>query len=95
MESKIITQELKEKFNLNFVVIYRNRYWGLDFNKKGIKEISFDEAYGSDFFDWDNNICLADDNLKQRYDKEREENGCGWIGKIVAMAFKGHPLLEH
>ena len=77
--------KIKEKYEKNFVVIYRGRYWGLNFDKKEIKEITFDEAYGSSFFDWDHNICLGKENLKERYMKERGETGCSWIGKIVSM----------
>lgn len=76
----------KTKYETQFVIIFRNRYFGIDFKRKKIKEISFDEAYGRSFFDWDNNICIASDWCKEQYDKARDKSGCGWIGKVVYLA---------
>ena len=72
-----VTQELKQKFEKDFVIIYRGRYFGLSFKDKEIREVTFEDAYGCSFFDWDNNICIASDYLKQRYKEARGEDGCG------------------
>lgn len=85
--------KLCEKFEKDLVVIYRGRYWGLNFDKKEVQEIDFEEANGCDFFDWDNGIMMASDNLKQRYKKARGKDENGFMGRIVAIAWKGHPLL--
>ncbi len=78
---EMITQEQKIKFEKDFVIIYKGRYWGINFKEKQIKEITFDEGFGNDFFDWDKNICLASGWCKEQY-----KDGYEWIGKIVAMA---------
>ena len=69
--------EKKEKFETQFVIIWRGRYFGLDFSNRIIKEISFDEAFGSSFFDWDKNICISSDWCKEQYELARGEDGCG------------------
>ena len=46
-----ITKEVKEKFENQFVIIYRGKHFGCDFDKRIIKEITFEEAFGSSFFD--------------------------------------------
>ena len=85
---KDIIEELKEKFDKDFVVIQRGRYFGIAFNTKEIKEITFDEAFGCSFFDWDSMICIASENNKQRYDEMRGEDGCGF-GKICQICYQG------
>ena len=69
--------ELKEKFKTQFVIIWKNHYFGCDFENRIIKEITFEEAYGSSFFDWTNNICIASDETKRLYDEARGKDGCG------------------
>jgi len=77
MKNKILTQELKEKFKTQFVIIYREHYFVCDFENRIIKEITFEEACGSSFFDWTNNICIASDYAKQMYELARGKDGCG------------------
>lgn len=91
---KTQTTDLKEKFEKDMVIIYKFRYWGINFGKKKIQEITFDEAFGCDFFDWDTNIMIASEWCKRMYEEQRGVGcGRGWMGKIVAMAWEGHPLL--
>ncbi len=71
------TLEQREKFEAQFVIVSQGRYFALDFDCKEIREIKFEEAFGCSFFDWDNNICIASEYLKQRYEDARGEDGCG------------------
>ena len=72
---------------IDMVVCYKNRYFGIDFSKQAVKEITFDEAYGKDFFDWDNMICMANESNKERYDTMRGKDGLGF-GMICQMVRK-------
>ena len=78
---------MKEKFNQHFVVIYKQRYFAIDFDDRKIKEITFEEAYGCGFFDWDNNICIATDYQKKKYDEMRGKDGTGF-GEICKIVYK-------
>jgi len=69
---------------INMVVMHKGRYFGIDFSERNVKEVSFEEAYGSDFFDWDNMICMASEENKERYDEMRGKDGCGF-GMICKM----------
>jgi len=72
----MLNKELIKKIDM--VIIYKNRYFGIDFEKKIVEEITFDEAFGKDFFDWDNNICLASEANGQKYDMMRGKDGLGF-----------------
>ena len=74
MENKILTEE---KFKTQFVIIWKGHYFGCDFKNRIIKEIDFEEAFGSSFFDWSNNICIGSDWAKEQYMLARGEDGCG------------------
>jgi len=70
-------KELKRKFKTQFVIIWRNHLFSCDFENRIIKEITSEEACGSSFFDWDNNICIASDEFKRLYNEARGKDGCG------------------
>jgi len=72
------------KMNINMVIVYKKRYFGIDFDLKRVNEISFKEAFGKDFFDWDINFCSANEENKIRYMEMRGQDGCGFgmIAKI-------------
>lgn len=71
---------------IDMVVIFKNRYFGIDFSRRDIKEITFNQAYGTDFFDWDNMICLASEDNKNKYSEMRGPDGLGF-GKICEIAY--------
>jgi len=71
---------------IDMVICHRNRYFGIDFSNGDVEEITFDEAFGHDFFDWDNMICIASDYNKERYDEMRGKHGLGF-GKVCQMVY--------
>lgn len=72
MEQKIIQKQEK----INMVIIDR-LYFGLDFKNRTIKEITFEEAFGRDFYDWELGIAMVSDYNEQMYNLARGEDGCG------------------
>lgn len=81
----ITKTQQKTLSKIDMVIIYKKRYFGIDFSKRKTAEISFDEALGHDFFDWDNMICLASDYNSQRYDEMRGQDGLGF-GEVCKIA---------
>ena len=79
-----MSEELKTLKEIDMVIMYKNRYFGINFSIRKIEEISFDEGFGYDFFDWDNMICMANDYNKLMYDEMRGKKGLGF-GKICQM----------
>jgi len=70
---------------IDMVIIHRNRNFGIDFSKRKVEEITFDEAFGNDVFDWDNNIFVGSDYNKERYEEARGEDGCGFVSEVVSI----------
>lgn len=80
-QTEQILQEVKEKIknsDIDIVIISQNRYFGLDFGGRTIKEITFKEAFGLDFFDWGLNFAFMSERNKRRYEEARGLNGCGF-----------------
>ena len=73
--------------DFDMVVVHRERYFGIDFYTKKIEEITFEEAFGHDVFDWDRNICMASSANKEKYKDMRGKNGTG-LGLICKMVHK-------
>jgi hypothetical protein len=77
METK---QQVKEKLKnsgIDMVIVYHNRYFGLNFEERTIIEIDFKKAFGHDFFDWSNNIAIMKPFNEKKYQEARGKNGCG------------------
>ena len=73
----------RKESNIDMVIVHRNKYFGVNFSKRLAKEITFEEAFGLDFFDWDNMICIASDKNKKRYKeiRSKDETGFGFVIK--------------
>jgi len=71
---KTQTNETQERIDM--VIIDRLGYFALDFKNKTIKEITFEEAFGRDFYDWNLGFAMMSDYNKQMYMLARGKNGC-------------------
>ena len=74
-------QIYEKKFRTQFVIIWKGHYFGLDFDNREIRKITFNKAFGCSFFDWDNNISISDDFMTAKYDYARGKDGCGILSK--------------
>jgi len=81
---KEATESVRVDANIDMVICHRNRYFGIDFFRREIKEISFGEAFGLNFFDWDNMICIASKTNRRRYTEMRGKDGLGF-GKVFQL----------
>ena len=68
----------QKDYKIDMVIIHKNRYFGICFQEKKVREITFNEAFGHNFFDWDNMICLASDENKRNYSLMRGKDGLGF-----------------
>jgi hypothetical protein len=62
---------------IDMVIIDRLGYFALNFKDRTIIEITFEEAFGNDFFDWSLGIAMMSKYNKQMYMFARGEDGCG------------------
>ena len=68
---------IQKQERIDMVIIDRIGYFALDFENRTIKEITFEEAFGNDFYDWSLGIAMMSDYNKQMYEEARGEDGCG------------------
>lgn len=67
----------KKKFDMVIISNHPDGYFALNFEDRTIIEITFEEAFGSDFFDWHLGYALMSEYNKRMYDLARGKDGCG------------------